>query len=132
MSAYGYERDTTPWLSSKRSDRHFVLLDNAYACFPNTVSALSNALTAKNQYVSRSFAASPSVVEIIKAAGYESWWISNQNRLGVWDAPTSVIANLSDHQVWLNSKMIGKRTRSKKFDEELIGELQKVPVVGGR
>lgn len=131
MSAYGYERDTTPWLSSKRSDRHFVLLDNAYACFPNTVSALSNALTAKNQYVSRSFAASPSVVEIIKAAGYESWWISNQNRLGVWDAPTSVIANLSDHQVWLNSTMIGKRTRSKKFDEELIGELQKVPVVGG-
>lgn len=128
MSAYGYERNTTPWLAAKRYDRRFVLLDNVYTCFPNTVPALSNALTAKNQYTPRTFASSPSVVEIAKAAGYESWWISNQNRLGVWDTPISVIADLADHQIWINKTMFGKRTRSKKFDEELIGEIRRIPI----
>ena len=59
MSVYGYPRPTTPWLSSRRNDPHFLFFDDAYSCYVQTVPALSYALTAKNQYNDISLAAAP-------------------------------------------------------------------------
>lgn len=126
MSAYGYERETTPWLSSKRHDQHFVLMENSYSCYPQTVQALGQALTSHSQFSSQSLAESPSIVEIANAAGYEVIWLSNQNRLGNWDTPTTVIANQAGLQVWLNSN-IGKKIQSQHFDDALLWELAKIP-----
>lgn len=128
MSAYGYERETTPWLASKRHDQHFVLMENSYSCYPQTVQALGQALTSHSQFSSLSLADSPSIVEIANAAGYEVTWLSNQNRLGGWDTPTTVIANQAGLQVWLNST-IGKKIQSPHFDDALLGELAKIPSV---
>lgn len=127
MSAYGYGRDTTPWLSAQKADEHFVLMQNAYSCYPNTVRALEQALTARSQFSDRPLAESPSIVEIAKAAGYEVSWLSNQNMLGVWDSPTTVIANDADHHVWIN-QTIGQRIQSAHFDDALLAELRKIPV----
>ena len=93
MSAYGYEKETTPWLTRQAVDDHFVLMQNAYSCYPNTVRSLEQALTARSQFTDRPLAESPSIVEIARAAGYHVSWLSNQNRLGGWDSPTTVIAN---------------------------------------
>ena len=41
MSVYGYPRPTTPWLSSRRNDPHFLFFDDAYSCYVQTVPALS-------------------------------------------------------------------------------------------
>ena len=125
MSAYGFERDTTPWLAQKSTDDHFVLMNNAYSCYPNTVRALEQALTAHSQFSDRTLATSPSIVEIANAAGYEVSWLSNQNMYGIWDAPTTVIANEASRQVWIN-KAIGNGTESGHFDDELLGELKKI------
>lgn len=127
MSAYGYGRDTTPWLLQNRSDKHFVLMNNAYSCYPNTVRALEQALSARSQFSSRKLADSPSIVEIAKAAGYEISWISNQNMLGIWDTPTTVMANEADHLVWMN-QTVGRKIQSAHFDDILADELKKIPV----
>ena len=94
MSAYGYEKETTPWLTRQAVDDHFVLMQNAYSCYPNTVRSLEQALTARSQFTDRPLAESPSIVEIARAAGYHVSWLSNQNRLGGWDSPTTVIPEL--------------------------------------
>lgn len=127
MSAYGYEKETTPWLTRQAVDDHFVLMQNAYSCYPNTVRSLEQALTARSQFTDRSLAESPSIVEIARAAGYHVSWLSNQNRLGGWDSPTTVIANEADHQVWIN-ETIGEKIQSRHYDDALVDELRKIPV----
>ena len=47
MSAYGYSRDTTPWLAAQRANDNFVIMENGYACNTLTMLALSQALTEK-------------------------------------------------------------------------------------
>ena len=127
MSAYGYEKETTPWLTRQAVDDHFVLMQNAYSCYPNTVRSLEQALTARSQFTDRSLAESPSIVEIARVAGYHVSWLSNQNRLGGWDSPTTVIANEADHQVWIN-ETIGEKIQSRHYDDALVDELRKIPV----
>ena len=39
MSAYGYGRDTTPWLAAQRANDNFVIMENGYAC--NTLTMLA-------------------------------------------------------------------------------------------
>ena len=127
MSAFDYARDTTPWLRSQRANNQFVFLENAYSNFPNTVYSLSQALTAKSQYDDRTLEESPSILEILNAAGFETWWISTQVQFGTWDTPVSVIANFADHQRWLSGQ-IDERGHTKVLDDALVAELAKIPV----
>ncbi len=103
MSAYGYSRDTTPWLSSVAEDPHFFLFRDAYSCHVQTVPALAYALTAQNQYNRIPLSKAPSIIEAAKAAGFTTAWISNQVRYSAWDTPTTTIAAQADQQIWLNS-----------------------------
>lgn len=103
MSAYGYQRDTTPWLSSEMENPHFLLFRDAYSCHVQTVPSLAYALTAQNQYNKIPLSEAPSIVEAAKAAGFTTAWISNQVRYSAWDTPTTIISTQADQQIWLNS-----------------------------
>ena len=51
MSAFtDYPDETTPWLSEKKHDPHFILFPHSYAVVAHTVSVLERALTEFNQY----------------------------------------------------------------------------------
>ena len=122
MSVYGYPRPTTPWLSSRRNDPHFLFFDDAYSCYVQTVPALSYALTAKNQYNDMSLADAPSLIEAAKAAGFHTVWISNQVRFSAWDTPTTIIASEADEQHWRNSHL-GTTADLDVYDDALAEEL---------
>ena len=122
MSVYGYPRPTTPWLSSRRNDPHFLFFDDAYSCYVQTVPALSYALTAKNQYNDMSLADAPSLIEAAKAAGFHTVWISNQVRFSAWDTPTTIIASEADEQHWRNSHL-GATADLDVYDDALAEEL---------
>ncbi len=78
MGVYGYERDTTPFLSSNLNNPNFIFFGHAFSNHSQTTQVLSLALTAKNQYNDASFKTSPSIMEIATWAGYDVHWISNQ------------------------------------------------------
>lgn len=122
MSVYGYPRPTTPYLSSRRNDPHFLFFDDAYSCYVQTVPALSYALTAKNQYNDMSLADAPSLIEAAKAAGFHTVWISNQIRFSAWDTPTTIIASEADEQHWRNSHL-GATADLDVYDDALAEEL---------
>lgn len=127
MSAYGYGRETTPWLSSVVADGEAILFKNAFSCHTHTVPVLTYALTEKNQYNQRELNESLSIVDMAKAAGFKTIWLSNQVHYGAWDTPTSVIADATDEQIFINTN-IGETTDTRNFDMALVDRLKDIAV----
>lgn len=111
MSAYGYDKDTTPWLTKMRGDGHAVIMERAYSCHTHTVPVLSYALTEKNQYDSRTLADCAAFTDMAKGAGYRTIWLSNQARRGVYENPISVIADATDEQSFVGQQIYLKGDR---------------------
>lgn len=123
MGVYGFNRDNTPNLSKESESLNTVLFKNAYASWPQTVQVLSYALTQANQYSSIETVDAFSIMEIAKAAGYTTYWLSNQRKFGVYETPITVVASTADKEIWTNgsAKMEGVF-----FDEELLNRFPKI------
>lgn len=94
--AYSYFRNTTPWMSDLREDGHTIFMENAYASFVHTVPSMLNMLTSASQYNDQVNFAAPSIIEVAKAAGFKTYWFSNQHRYGLIDNPLTVLAEEAD------------------------------------
>jgi len=123
MSLYGYMRNTNPLLSELRSDPGFITFNNAFSNHTHTVEALSLALTEANQLNNKNYYESLSILNVLRQAGVESHWISNQSLYSEWDNLVSVLANEADNLITLNYS-IGKHTRSQSLDEVVINEVE--------
>lgn len=122
MSAFtDYPVETTPWLSAKKTDEHFILYPNAYSCEANTVHALERALTEYNQYNNQKFYTSCSVIDIAHKAGYTTHWYSNQGHLGSADTPVTLVANTSGTAKWTKQNL-----NKVQYDEALLDYLDEV------
>ena len=122
MSAYGYSRDTTPWLKAQLNNKNFVVMENGYACNTLTMLALSQALTEKSQYNHRNLETSYSLVDIAKAAGFKTYWISNQAQFGSFNTPITLIADSADERIWLNSDS----SAGSSYDEKILPILKNI------
>ncbi len=125
MHVYGYPRANTPFQSDAAWDYHFTFFDRAYACYTQTVHVLTYALTEKNQYNDMRLSDAFSLVDMARAAGFKTTWISNQSRYGVWDTPIGAIGSVCDEQYWVN-EYIGTKVITKDYDEALVPYLEKV------
>lgn len=102
MSVYGYSHKTTPWLETETEKPGTLLFQDAYSNHTHTVPVLTYSLTEKNQYNKMKLADAFSIIEIAKAAGYKTYWISNQQRWGVYETPITQIIISADKQFWCN------------------------------
>lgn len=127
MSAYGYEKETTPWLDSMRQDPHMIFFENARSCHTHTVQVLLYALTSKNQYNEIPMEKAITILESVKAAGFSTAWLSNQVQYGAWDTPTTVIAAEAEQQRWLNQNL-GETTSTNHYDGDLVDSLKDITV----
>lgn len=119
MYSYGYSIPTTPWLESVSKEHGLILFSHSYSNFVHTVPSLTYALTEKNQYNTMKLVDANSIMEIAKAAGYTTYWISNQQKYGAWDTPIAEIASTADYQVWLNEN-VGEGLNTFYYDEKLV------------
>ena len=125
MSAYREtERDNSPWMRTRAGDPDFILYKHAYASWGQTVPSLERALTEKNQYNTREFHDSLTVIDLAKKAGYETWWFSGQGTIDDADTPITLVAKTADHSAWLEDTLLG--TDKKKYDEDLLPYLKQV------
>ena len=120
MHAYGYGADTTPWLDGVKDDNACILFQHAYSNHTYTALALTYALTEKNQYNDVNTADALSILELAKAAGYRTFWLSNQGKNGVSDTPVSVIASDAGTCIFLNEHQY---LDANHYDEELLPAL---------
>ena len=122
MSAFtDYEHETTPWLSAKKQDSHFILYPNGYSSIPHTVSSLERALTEFNQYNDKQFYTSCSIIDIAHKAGYTTHWYSNQGHLGCADTPVTLVANTSGTAKWTKQNL-----NEVQYDEMLLEYLDEI------
>ena len=122
MSAYGYKKEqTTPWLSKIKNEgfnnNNFIFASNAFSCHTHTVPVLLYALTAKNQYNKREQGECPSIIEMARYAGeFDTYWISNQGKLGIYETPISLISSTSTEEYFSQNFV----DRHKSFWDEVL------------
>lgn len=123
IQAYGYQKATTPKLVERLKEPNHLLFNNVFSSWPQTVQALSYALTNANQYNQVEVSDAYSLIEIARAVGFDTYWLSNQRKYCMYETPITVISSTANHEIWTNgsAKMEGVF-----FDEELVNRLPKV------
>ncbi len=117
MSVYGYPHETTPYFNTLSNQPGAIIFNNAYSNYVLTIQSLTYALTEKNQYNSLKIEDAYSLIEVAKAAGYKTYWLSNQNPWVAADTPLTSIALSADKQAFV-SKF--KKGRQLTYDDCLV------------
>ncbi len=115
MGLYGYSRDTTPKLSSIKNE--LAVFNNVFASRPNTIESLEQVLTFADQEHPDLYKTTPSLIAIMKQAGYKTYWITNQQTLTKRNAMLTTFAKQADEQVFLNN---ARRQNSYSLDEKVL------------
>lgn len=128
MSAYGYEKQTTPWLDKQKDLENFFLFMNPYSCYVSTTLSLSMVLTSRTLYDNpiKDMSETPSIIELSNASGYEVSWISNQAQHGFGDLPQTLIASAAKNRFWLNKLDNDYGSRTEFYDEITLPALEEV------
>ena len=122
MGCYDGVCQTTPVQSDLRRRGDAVFFDCAYACFVQTVAAVPLAVCARNQYWPQETqkVGEVSFLDIARALGFKTVWISNQERVSSSNSPISVIADGADETVFLQDARDGA------YDESMVDVLSKI------
>ncbi len=83
-----------------QSAGEFLIFQNAYASWSQTVPVLQRALTEQSQYNNKEFYESISIIDVAEKAGYKTYWFSNQGRYGEYDSATTLVAKTADISEW--------------------------------
>lgn len=128
MSLYGYPLPTTPLLEKLVADStkgKTYQFNDVISPEAMTVLSLRKVLTNINNTNKLTFSKCVTLVDLFKAGGYETFWLSNQAIAGKHDSPNSLFANTADHYFFTAShtrfSMISSRTH---YDSELLPELK--------
>lgn len=121
MSAYGYPLPTTPVLDAMADS--IAIFRDAVASSRYTADNMERMLTMKRDCDSQPWWQYTNIIDILKAAGYRTCWLSNQERTGLWSNATSVLASRAD-----NVRYVGKSSSEdhllQKYDEVLLPYLE--------
>jgi heptose-I-phosphate ethanolaminephosphotransferase len=113
MGIYGYHRNTTPELEKRKNELH-IFKDVVSSDPPGTMANLKKILTLANTEKENSELLSINIVNVMKAAGFKTYWVSNQLILGTHDTTTTVFAKQADRTTFTNT------TNSTTFDEKVL------------
>ncbi len=122
MSAYGYGRDTTPFMAGQAAGfERYVGRD---VCSPahNTTESLIDLMTARGD-AGLDLPRRASLISIAREAGYRTVWISNQAPAGDFDSMSSAWARQADERVFKTTRGIQEGVS---FDGRLVPELDRV------
>lgn len=108
-SIYGYPKPTQPLLQFMLDDSLIVAFPNVEAAWPNTVESFKSMMStykpgnpAEDWYSTDIF-----LTDAMKAAGYSTYWISNQSSVGLYDNIVAKFAQLADTTIWTGTKGMG-------------------------
>ena len=100
MSLYGYPRKTNPELEKIR-DELFIFNDvMSPHCY--TTGSIIKSLTLRDHEHEKKAMVETTLMDVLKKAGYKTYWITNQPILGNHENVISAIANLCDSVIPVN------------------------------
>lgn len=110
MGVYGYDRNNTPWLSEISKDSNTIVFDKVYTSYRLTNKSLAYFLTEKNQYNNENLYDAVNLIDVMKAAGYKTYWFSTQGSASNFREVYNVIAQRADYTNFKDGA----------YDEELV------------
>jgi len=115
-SLYGYGLKTTPKLDTLKENGDIITYTNVESPSTNTFPCFKIIMAAQSEKDSlKQWYEKPFLIEIMRAAGYNTSWISNQASVGLYgDNQISKIAKLTDEQIWTSGKY------ETNFDSEVL------------
>lgn len=121
MSLYGYARETSPRLERAELE----VFSDAYSSGSLTIKTLPYILTEANQYNGRDPSTSPSIINIAREAGFETFWISNHTIYGDWKNLFTLIALDAETIIPINLNIGDTTMRGpNRYDEALLPALR--------
>jgi glucan phosphoethanolaminetransferase (alkaline phosphatase superfamily) len=121
-SLFGYSRGTTPRLDAMKGD--LVLFDRVTSNATNTILSVPLALTRAAPATRGVAHSEKSIITLLKQAGFETYWISNQARSNALFNPISQIALEADHVSFPEDIPVSQRSDG--FDSNLLARLNEV------
>ncbi|WP_153020612.1 phosphoethanolamine transferase CptA [Pseudomonas sp. BMS12] len=121
MSLYGYPRETTPELDKLRSQ--LQLFDNVVTPRPYTIEALQQVLTFADQQHPDDYLRTPSLIRLMKQAGYRTYWITNQQTMTKRNTMLTTFSKEADEQVYLNNN---REQNARQYDGDVLEPFAKV------
>ncbi len=115
MSLYGYQRNTNPKLSSIKHE--LITFNNVFSSRPSTIESLEQVLTFADQEHPNDYKNTPSLISMMKQAGYKTYWITNQQTITKRNTMLTTFAKQADEQIFLNN---ARNQNSYSFDEKVI------------
>lgn len=105
LSLYGYGKPTTPNLDARRAQ--MLVLNRAVAPANQTVPSITMMLSQATVSDQDRYLLQPSILSAAKEAGYHTYWLSNQGRVGQFDSKISLVARDADTTVYTNTEFYG-------------------------
>lgn len=121
MSLYGYPRATTPRLDAMRDQ--LQVFDNVITPRPYTIEALQQVLTFADQQHPERYLTTPSLINMMKQAGYKTYWITNQQTITKRNTLLTTFSQQADEQFYLNNN---REQNAKQYDEDVLAPFAKV------
>lgn len=126
FSINGYYRETSPRL---RALSNFVSYTDVCATATETRTAIPLLLTGSTAGTQYAPFSKPSIINFFKEAGFRTFWISTQGRLGEYDTTASAFGEDSDFVLFIkNTSRLG--SDQFKFDEEILPTLDRILAQG--
>ncbi|SDU93805.1 phosphoethanolamine transferase CptA [Pseudomonas mucidolens] len=120
MSLYGYPRTTTPELDKLRSQ--LDVFDNVITPRPYTIEALQQVLTFADEDNPDLYLKTPSIVSVMKQAGYKTFWITNQQTMTKRNTMLTTFSEQADEQVYLNNN---RNQNARQYDGDVLAPFSK-------
>lgn len=125
MSLYGYPLPTTPHLDTLAQDGHLFIFTDTIAPHAYTDAALAKILTFSHYENSQiPWFYQNNIVDIAKTAGYQTYWISNQEAISIYGNAPQTIAKRSDILKYVS---VTDSYTSFTHDEQLLSILSALP-----
>lgn len=124
MSLYGYPRETTPELDAlHKTDPNFTVFNNVVASRPYTIEMLQQALTFASEKNPDLYLTQPSLMNMMKQAGYKTFWITNQQTMTARNTMLTAFSRQTDKQFYMNQQ----RTQSaREYDSNVLAPFKEV------
>lgn len=124
MSLYGYPRKTTPELDAlKKSDINLKVFNNVISSRPYTIEMLQQALTFANQQYPELWLTRPSLMNLMKQAGYKTFWITNQQAMTERNTLLTAFSRQTDKQYYMNQQ---RTQSSREYDSNVLAPFKDV------
>lgn len=121
MGIYGYSRNTTPRLEALQDE--LLAFDNVYTPRPYTIEALEQALTFADEKHPDLYLKKPTLINLMKQAGYKTYWITNQQTQTKRNTMLTMFSKQADQQFYLNNN---RNQNSAQYDEVVLAPFKKV------